>query len=109
MKTITREELKAKLDRGEDVKLVMTMNDTAFDWLHIPGSLHFERASDAVARLDPDDEIVVYCSSPWCYYSLQAYQALRSKGFKKVYRYAGGLMDWQEAGYPLEGRLAYVG
>ena len=109
MQTITREELKAKLDRGEDLKSVMTMNDTAYDWLHIPGSLHFERASDAVARLNRDDEIVVYCTNPLCYYSLQAYHALRSWGFKKVYRYAGGLMDWQAAGYPLEGRLACAG
>ncbi len=106
MKTINREELKAKLDRGEDVKLVMTMNDAAYDWLHIPGSLHFKRVSDAVTRLNPDDEVVVYCSNPLCYYSIQAYHALRSKGFKKVCRYAGGLMDWQEAGYRLEGRLA---
>ena len=48
MKTITREELKAKLDRGEDLKLVMTMSDGAYEWLHIPGSLHFERASDII-------------------------------------------------------------
>ena len=106
MKTITREELKARLDRGEDVKLVMTMSDTAYDWLHIPGSLHFERISDLVDHLDRSDNIVVYCTNPLCYYSLQAYYALRNKGFTKVARYAGGLLDWQDAGYPLEGSLA---
>jgi rhodanese-related sulfurtransferase len=105
MKTITREELKAKLNRGENIKLVMTMSEGAYDWLHIPGSLHFERMRDAVDRLDPNDEIVVYCSNPLCYYSIQAYHLLRSAGFTKVMRYAGGLMDWQDAGYPLEGRL----
>ena len=106
MKTITREELKARLDRGEDLKLVMTMSDAAYDWLHIPGSLHFERASDIVEQLDRGDEIVVYCSNPLCYYSIQAYHLLRSRGFTRVARYAGGLLDWQEAGYPLEGSLA---
>ena len=106
MKTITREELKAKLDRGENVKLVMTMSDTAYDWLHIPGSLHFGKVADAVQQLSPDDEVVVYCTNPLCYYSIQAYHLLRSKGFTKVERYAGGLMDWQDAGYPLEGSLA---
>lgn len=106
MKTITREELKAKLDRGEDLKLVMTMSDSAYDWLHIPGSLHFDRISDIVNQLDRDDDIVVYCSNPLCYYSIQAYHLLRSKGFAKVRRYAGGLLDWQDAGYPLEGSLA---
>jgi rhodanese-related sulfurtransferase len=106
MKTIAREELKAKLDRGENVKLVMTMSDTAYSWLHIPGSLHFERAADAAKQLNPNDEVVVYCTNPLCYYSIQAYHILREKGFTKVERYAGGLMDWQEAGYPLEGSLA---
>ena len=106
MKTITREELKARLDRGEDLKLVMTMSGAAYDWLHIPGSLHFEQASDIVEQLDRGDEIVVYCSNPLCYYSIQAYHLLRSKGFTSVARYAGGLLDWQDAGYPLEGSLA---
>ncbi len=105
MKTIAREELKAKLDRGENIKLVMTMSDTAYSWLHIPGSLHFERATDAVKQLSPDDEIVVYCTNPLCYFSIQAYHMLRGRGFTKVARYAGGLMDWQDAGYPLEGSL----
>jgi rhodanese-related sulfurtransferase len=105
MKAIAREELKAKLERGEDLKLVMTMSDSAYDWLHIPGSLHFEQASDIVNQLDRDDEIVVYCSNPLCYYSIQAYHLLRSKGFTKVRRYAGGLLDWQDADYPLEGSL----
>jgi rhodanese-related sulfurtransferase len=106
MKTITREELKAKLDHGENVKLVMTMSDTAYDWLHIPGSLHFDRISDAVRRLNPDDEVVVYCTNPECYCSTQAYHMLRGRGFTNVARYAGGLIDWQDAGYPVEGSLA---
>lgn len=105
MTTISREELKAKLDRGDNIKLVMTMSDSAYSWLHIPGSLHYEHASDAARQLNPTDEVVVYCTNPLCYYSIQAYYLLRGKGFTKVARYAGGLMDWQDAGYPLEGSL----
>lgn len=30
---------------------------------------------------------------------------LDARGFKRVRRYAGGLEDWEDAGYPLEGRL----
>jgi rhodanese-related sulfurtransferase len=48
---------------------------------------------------------VVYCTNPLCYYSIQAYHLLRNRGFTKVARYAGGLLDWQDAGYPLEGSL----
>ena len=37
--TIEREELKAKLDRGDDFKLVMALNDFAFRAMRIPGSI----------------------------------------------------------------------
>jgi rhodanese-related sulfurtransferase len=30
---------------------------------------------------------------------------LVGKGFENVRRYAGGLQDWEEAGFPLEGDL----
>ena len=33
------------------------------------------------------------------------YQILERNGYKKIRRYAGGLQDWEEAGYPLEGSL----
>jgi rhodanese-related sulfurtransferase len=103
MRVISTEHLKNKLDRGDNFKLVMTMNRWAYDRLHIPESLHFNNLSEAMAQLTPDDEIVVYCSTKWCHESIDAYLVLRSQGFKKLYRYAGGLLEWADAGYPLEG------
>ena len=41
IKTIEREELKAKLDRGDDFKLIMAMHEWGFRAAHIPGSLHY--------------------------------------------------------------------
>jgi rhodanese-related sulfurtransferase len=32
---------------------------------------------------------------------------LERNGYKKIRRYAGGLQDWEEAGYPLEGSLVH--
>ena len=55
--------------------------------------------------LSPDDEIVVYCSSEACVASISAYNIPTLKGFKNVRRYAGGLLDWENAGYPLEGEM----
>ena len=40
MNIIDREELKAKLDRGDDFKLVMTLGEWAFEAQHIPGSIN---------------------------------------------------------------------
>jgi rhodanese-related sulfurtransferase len=103
MKVISREELKAKLDRGDDFKLIMTLDRQAFDRAHIPGSLHFNSIHEAAEQLDPDDEIVVYCAHELCASSINAYATLRNNGFKNIYRFAGGLTEWQDAGYPLEG------
>jgi rhodanese-related sulfurtransferase len=106
MKTISKEELKAKLDRGESFKLVMTMDPNAFEWAHIPGSININDMQEAVSKLDLDEEVVIYCSSPFCNASFRAYYTLRSLGFKNLRRYSGGLQDWYEAGYPLEGKMA---
>ena len=103
MKQISREELKEKLDRGDDFKLVMTLSEWAFNAQHIPGSININRPQDAPKYLSPDDEIVVYCSDAKCIASQMAYKMLEANGFNNVRRYSGGLSDWQAAGYPLDG------
>lgn len=102
IKTIEREELKAKLDRGDDFKLVMAMHEWGFNAAHIPGSLHFNTVADAEKHLHRDDEIVVYCSDPACVASQFAYRWLVDAGYANVRRYAGGVSDWAAAGYELE-------
>jgi hydroxyacylglutathione hydrolase len=106
MTRISREELKAKLDRHEDVKLVMVLNDWAFRTKHILGSLHFNTPEEALGALKKDDEIIVYCSGVPCVASQWASQWLEARGYRNVYYYAGGLADWEAAGYPLEGEAA---
>jgi rhodanese-related sulfurtransferase len=101
--TISREELKLKLDANEPIKLVMALNRWAFDAKHIPGSLYFEAQEDLYAALDPNDEIIVYCSNIDCLASVALYWALLDRGYLHVKRYAGGLIDWEDAGMPLEG------
>jgi rhodanese-related sulfurtransferase len=106
MKVINAEELKEKLNRGDDFKLVMTLDRDAYERLHVPGSLHFDNIMEAITQLDPRDEVVVYCSNRLCSSSINAYLLLRSYGFDNLYRFAGGLEEWSDAGYPLEGSMA---
>ncbi|GMQ85322.1 MAG: hypothetical protein BMS9Abin07_0888 [Acidimicrobiia bacterium] len=103
IKTIEREDLKAKLDGGEDFRLVMAMHEWGFRVAHIPGSLHYNTVEEAKNDLDLDDEIVVYCTDPACVASKFAYQWLVDAGYTNVRRYEGGLSDWAAAGYELEG------
>lgn len=103
MQTISREELKAKLDQGDDFKLVMTLADWAYQMSHIPGSLNINNLSQAREQLNLEDEIVVYCSDVNCLASQAAYHYLTKNGFTNVRRYSGGLADWQASGLPLAG------
>ncbi len=105
MELIEREELKAKLDRSEAFKLVNTLGELAFQGKHIPGSINIHSPKLLLKELDPQDEIVVYCSDALCPASQMAYHLLTRHGYQKVRRYAGGLSDWEEAGYPLQGEL----
>ena len=102
---ITREELKTRLDRGDKIKLVMTMNEWAFNAAHIPGSLDFKAMQDALVDLNSDDEIVIYDTGNPCPASMRTYWLLQQNGFRNIRQYAGGLMDWEAAGYPLEGSM----
>ncbi len=103
IKLISREELKEKLDRGDNFKLVNALGEWAFNAKHIPGSINISRIQDARKMLDPNDDIVIYCSNPSCIASIIGYQHLARMGYNKVRRYAGGISDWEEAGYPMEG------
>ena len=109
MRLIGADELKQKLDRGDDFKLVNALGEWEFRAKHIPGSLHFATAADAFGRLDPADEIVVYCSNPLCRASILMYRELEKRGFRNLRRFAGGVAAWEDAGYPLEGEWMQTG
>lgn len=106
IRTIGRDELKAKLDRGHKFKLIMALNRWAFEAKHIPGSLHFDTPEELYASVRPDDEVVVYCSNVDCLSSVALYRDLVRRGYVSVRRYAGGLVDWEDAGLALEGDFA---
>jgi rhodanese-related sulfurtransferase len=108
VRTIEREELREKLERGDAFKLVMSLTEWAFKAKHIPGSIHFNTPGEMLAGLKKDDEIVVYCSNPGCLASLAAYKALVDHGYTNVRRYAGGLNDWEDAGLALEGEWVHA-
>jgi rhodanese-related sulfurtransferase len=103
VRTIERDELHRKIVRGDPFKLVMCLNEWAFNAKHIPGSIHFNTPAEMLAGLRKDDETVVYCSNPDCLASLAVYRRLLDHGYTNVRRYAGGLADWEEGGLALEG------
>jgi rhodanese-related sulfurtransferase len=106
MNLISREDLKSKLDAGDDFKLVMVLSEWAYRAKHIPGSMHIDDPAKATKILDPTDEIVVYCSDENCPASKFAFHILTTGGYTNVRRYAGGIADWEANNLPLEGEWA---
>ena len=105
MVLIETQELKQKLDREDDFKLVMTLGEWEYRTKHIPGSLRISTMDEAIEALHPHEEIVLYDSGPPCTASRTAYRILKARGYERVRRYAGGLQEWDSVGYALEGEL----
>src|SRR3712207_9504014 len=97
---IGREELKAKLDRGDDFKLVMVLGEWEYRAKRIGGSLRVSTLNEGLEALEPDEEVVLYDSGPACPASRMACRFLKARGYARVRRYAAGLEDWESAGYP---------
>lgn len=107
MQTIDRDELVRLLDEGAPIRLVMAMGSGRFHAARIPGSETFDSVEDATAALQPDEDIVVYCTGGHA--SIQACRWLEQLGYRRVRHYAGGLADWAAAGLPLAGSGALTG
>jgi len=105
MKTITAKELKQRIDTDEKIKLVNALEENKFRLKHIPGSLNLFRREDLEKDLSKDELIIVYCSDNACNKSIMLYQLLEALGYENVIRFSGGLNEWENEGYKLEGEM----
>jgi rhodanese-related sulfurtransferase len=109
MKTLTKEELKKMKDRREDFELINVLGKEVFEKEHIPGSANIPITEEFGNKIkekypDKDRKIVVYCASFECHSSPAAAKRLEQMGYTNVYDYEGGMKDWKDGGYPVEGK-----
>jgi rhodanese-related sulfurtransferase len=64
VKTISREDLKEKIDRGDDFVLLEVLSEESYDRAHLPGAVRFQDRG-LIPNLMPDKttEVVAYCSN----------------------------------------------
>lgn len=64
MKTISREDLKEKIDRGDDFVLLEALSEASYGRAHLPGAIRFQNM-DSIPEVLPDKstEVVAYCSN----------------------------------------------
>lgn len=93
---ITPEELKAKLDRGENVVLVDVREEVEYEICHLENAqlIPLSKLPEHVNRLSLVDEIVTYCHTGSR--SSLATKFLRDLGFTRVRNLAGGIDAWAE-------------
>ena len=66
--TISRDELKEKIDRSDGFVLLETLAPTTYHHAHLPGAINMppDQVAQLAPQLLPDKQadIVVYCASP---------------------------------------------
>jgi rhodanese-related sulfurtransferase len=64
VKIISREDLKEKIDRGDDFVLLEVLSEASYGRAHLPGAIRFQNR-DMIPDLLPDksSEVVAYCSN----------------------------------------------
>lgn len=98
MENITAEELKKRIDSGEDLNIVDVREPHEHAEFNIGGvlvPLGDIRAMQVDELEDlKDEEVIVYCRSGGR--SSQAAMILETMGFSNVKNLAGGMLGWQE-------------
>ena len=109
MQSISHNELKSMLDNHEDITMINVLSHQNFEKEHIPDSINVpvetENFSEKVAQQvgGKDEKLVVYCQNESCDASTKAAKKLEAANFEQVLCYEGGIEEWKNQGYPVEG------
>ncbi len=92
---ITVEELKKRLDQGEDIFILDVREQQEYQISNLNGHLiPLNELSSRVNELDSAKEIIVHCKTG--NRSSRAVAMLRQMGFKKLKNLSGGIIAWSE-------------
>ncbi|MFA9432609.1 ArsR/SmtB family transcription factor [Egicoccus sp. AB-alg2] len=101
IRTLTRQELLARLDRG-DVVVVDVRPAAEYAAGHLPGALNVPPDQlELLDELPGDREVVAYCRGSYCVYADDAVRRLQQHG-RRALRLEDGVPEWRRAGSPVE-------
>ncbi|HEU0225010.1 MAG TPA: metalloregulator ArsR/SmtB family transcription factor [Steroidobacteraceae bacterium] len=99
---VDRRRLLQRMRDGEVI--VLDVRATAeYEAGHIPGarSVPLPQLEQVLRTIPKDKEIIAYCRGPYCGLSEQAVALLRRRGYRAA-RIHDGVIDWHDAGLPVE-------
>jgi adenylyltransferase/sulfurtransferase len=93
---ITPEQLKKRIDAGENLFVLDVRNPNEFQICRIPGTtlLPLPELPNRFAEVPKDREVIVHCKSGMR--SAKAIEFLKSQGFTKLTNLTGGILGWAE-------------
>jgi rhodanese-related sulfurtransferase len=98
------EEVKKRVDRGDQFVLVDVREESEFGKDHLPGAVHMGKGvieRDIEHKVpDLNAELVLYCGGG--FRSALAADNLQKMGYTNVISMDGGIREWREKSYPLE-------
>ena len=62
-----------------------------------------DQLGEYVKQFPKNTEIIVYCAHYSCPASRRAWHLLNDLGYTNVYAYEGGIAEWYQQGFPVEG------
>jgi rhodanese-related sulfurtransferase len=99
----TVDEIKARLDSGEEFVLVDVREESEWQKDHLPGAIHMGKGviERDVEQKIPDlkTELVLYCGGG--FRSALAADNLQKMGYTNVISMDGGVRGWREKGYSM--------
>jgi len=94
MKEISVQELKEKLDKGEDFQLIDVREDFEYETSNIGGQLiPLGGILIETEKIDAEKPVVIMCRSGKR--SAAAVMQLEQRGFENLYNLKGGILAWQ--------------
>lgn len=99
--SMTVQELKEKMDKGEELVLIDCREQNEWDEAHIEEALFLPLSNfeEEMKKLT-NPEAVVVCQCRSGKRSLNAAMQLQDEGFENLFNLEGGILAWIEAGYP---------
>jgi len=106
IKILTKEELRDKINQGEEFKLVDVRDTLDYQKEHIVGALHLLISDMNQEKLEEmfnkDDLIITYSLDRDCPAKIIAAKKFVEFGYPNVLAYQGSWKEWKESGYPVE-------
>ena len=103
IRELTVDQVKAKLDRGDNFHLIDVREESEWAKDHLPKAEHLGKGileRDVEQRIpDTSSEIILYCGGG--FRSALAADNLQRMGYTNVFSMDGGIRDWRNKGYPL--------